>query len=228
MKSTAILIPARYASTRLPGKPLVMLGNKPMIHHVVEKCKLSGHDVFVLTDNTEIADVAHTAGANVYIDKGEFANGTERCANAILDTRFDKYSQFINVQGDMPDVTLDMIESCIVTLKNYIISTICTPMPSIMQNDPNTVKCIRHGKKVLWMARGITGYGDWHLGIYGYHRTALELYPELDIPSEEEIESLEQLRWLKNGWNIGAVNILSFDGVEINTEEDVNRWHNGN
>ena len=228
MKSTAILIPARYASERLPGKPLVMLGDKPMIQHVVEQCKLSGHDVYVLTDNKIIAQAAKAAGAGVYISTNDFANGTERCADAIRSTKFDKYTQFINVQGDMPDVTVEIIDMCVRNLKNYIISTICTQMPDELQSDPNTVKCIRYGKKVLWMARGITGYGDWHLGIYGYHRTALEQYTNLNVSLEEKIEKLEQLRWIKGGWTIGAAVIPLFNGIEINTAEDAERWNNGN
>ena len=70
----------------------------------------------------------------------------------------------------------------------------------------------------------MTGYGEWHLGVYGYKRKALEMYPHLPIPIEEDVEKLEQLRWLKSGWDIGC-SLVDFDGVEINTQEDIHLWN---
>jgi len=93
-----------------------------------------------------------------------------------------------------------------------------------MQEDPNTVKMIKAGDQALWFGRGITGYGDWHLGIYGYRRNALEMYSTLKVTLEEDIEQLEQLRWLKNGWQIGCLSV-QYNGVEINAPEDVDLWH---
>jgi len=97
-------------------------------------------------------------------------------------------------------------------------------MPEEQQNDPNTVKLVRAADKCLWFGRGMTGYGDWHLGIYGYKRNALEMYPGLTGTREERIEELEQLRWLKNGWDIGVFP-CEFNGVEINTPEDAKKWN---
>ena len=120
-----------------------------------------------------------------------------------------------------------MIEKCIEHLSKYSVTTLYTTMPKEKQNDPNTVKMIRAKDQALWFGRGMTGYGDWHLGIYGYTATALRMYKKLEIPDEEHIEKLEQLRWLKNGWQIGCLNV-NFNGVEINTPEDLKEWHNKN
>ena len=227
MKKTAILIPARYNSTRFPGKPLVDLDGTPMIKRVYETCVSSGLPTYVLTDDMRIFEEFGSRAC--WIDQEqEYNNGTERCAGAVSNDMFTKYcghyDQFINVQGDMPDVTQEMIEKTIWHLKNYSVTTMCAMMPEEQQNDPNTVKLVRAADKCLWFGRGITGYGDWHLGIYGYKRNALEMYLHLTGTREERIEGLEQLRWLKNGWDIGVFP-CEFNGIEINAPEDVEKWH---
>ena len=225
MTSTAILIPARYGSTRFPGKPLILLDNIPMIRRVYERCRKTGLDTYVLTDDKRIADKFEPH--QVIIDLEDYENGTERCAGAVAMRTLDDYDQFINVQGDMPDVTAELIEKCIASLSQYQVSTVYTAMPSEMQNDPNSVKMVRAGDQALWFGRGMTGYGEWHLGVYGYHKQALQAYPHLLVEAEERIEKLEQLRWLKNGWQIGC-NSVYFNGVEINTPEDVETWQQKN
>ena len=223
--NTAILIPARYGSTRLPGKPLAMLDGVPMIKRVYDACSASKIPTYVLTDDVRIASVFQNT--SVIIDDTDYANGTERCAGAIKLDYMKKYDQFINVQGDMPDVTLQMIERCVEWLQYYPISTVWTDMPKEMQNNPDSVKMVRAGDQCLWFGRGMTGYGHWHLGIYGYRREALELYSNLEVTEEETIEQLEQLRWLKSGWQIGCSSVY-FNGVEINSPEDVDTWHSKN
>ena len=227
MTSSAILIPARYNSSRFKGKPLCMLDGVPMIKRVYDACIASKIPTYVLTDNKTIAQCIQSAGGNVYIDSTEYANGTERCAGAIKSNLFDSYDQFINVQGDMPDVTLQMIERCVEWLKYYPLSTVYTDMPKEMQNDPNSVKMVRAGDQALWFGRGMTGYGEWHLGVYGYKRNPLEFYSTYEVEQEEEVEKLEQLRWLKNGWQIGCSHVY-FKGTEINSPEDVKVWHRQN
>ncbi len=223
MKSTAILIPARYASTRFPGKPLAMLNGVPMIKRVYDACTASKIPTYVLTDHQDIYNVI---GPNCIMDNNNYENGTERVAGAVKKSvLLDEYDQFVNVQGDMPDVTVDMIKSCIWHLQHYQITTLWTDMPKEMQDDPNSVKMIRSGDKALWFGRGITGYGHWHLGIYGYSRNVLEFYNTYEIEQEEQVEKLEQLRWLKAGWDIGCLH-ADFNGVEINTPEDIDRWQN--
>ena len=227
MKSTAILIPARYGSTRYPGKPLALLDGVPMIKRVYDACIASKIPTYVLTDSMQVYNQFNAD--TCFIEQKDYANGTERCAGAIEHEFFSKYDQFINVQGDMPDVTVEMIERCVEWLKYYPISTVWADMPKKMQDDPNSVKMVRAGDKALWFGRGMTGYGDWHLGIYGYKRNPLEFYRTMEVTQEEEVEKLEQLRWLKAGWDIGC-SCVDFNGIEINTPEDVEKWNklNGN
>jgi 3-deoxy-manno-octulosonate cytidylyltransferase (CMP-KDO synthetase) len=220
MKSTAILIPARYNSTRYPGKPLIDLNGLTMIQRVYNTCKQVGCDVFVLTDDTRIASLFPDS----YVDASDYDNGTERCAGAIKNEMFSHYQYFINVQGDMPDVTPEIIETAAECLNYADVGTVYTTMSRENQNDPNSVKLIYNAKNhALWFGRGITGYGNWHLGVYSYSREALSLYPGLGVYPEERIEKLEQLRWLKNGWQIACLPV-SFNGVEINTPEDRSIW----
>jgi len=220
--SSAILIPARYNSTRLPGKPLAMLDGVPMIKRVYDACIASKIPTYVLTDDVRIASVFQNT--SVIIDDTDYANGTERCAGAIKLDYMQKYDQFINVQGDMPDVTLDMIEKALQHLQHYPVTTVFTHMPEDKQNDPNSVKMVRGRDQALWFGRGMTGYGDWHLGVYGYRRNALEMYTNLPVEREEEVEKLEQLRWLKNGWQVGCLSVY-YNGVEINSPSDIEEWH---
>ena len=226
MKSTAILIPARYASTRYPGKPLVKLDGVPMIKRVADAARKSGLPVYVLTDDVRVANCVNTE-YTVLIENAEYENGTERCAGALSQDYLDKYDQFVNVQGDMPDVTVEMIERCVHWLKHYPISTVWTDMPKEMQDNPSSVKMVTAGDKALWFGRGMTGYGKWHLGVYGYRRDALSMYSNLEVTQEEQVENLEQLRWLKNGWQIGCSSV-QYNGVEINTPEDVKKWQQKN
>lgn len=226
MTSTAILIPSRWGSTRYEGKPLADLDGKPMIKRVYDKCVATGYDTYVITDDMRIYELF---GANkCWIDQIDCANGTERCADAVMHEHdfFSQYDQFINVQGDMPDVTEEMVEKCVESLSyNYSVSTVYTDMPKEMQDDPNSVKMVQgYPNQALWFGRGLTGYGEWHLGVYGYKRHALVAYPNLQITQEETVEQLEQLRWLKSGWRIGA-QCVHFNGTEINTKDDVRRWH---
>ena len=225
MSETAILIPARYNSTRLPGKPLCMLDGIPMIKRVYDACIASKIPTYVLTDDVRIASVFQNT--SVIIDDTDYENGTERCAGAIKLDYMQKYNKFINVQGDMPDVTLGMIQKTLWHLKHYPVTTVFTDMPEDKQNDPNSVKMVRAGDQALWFGRGMTGYGDWHLGVYGYRRNALEMYTNLPVEREEEVEKLEQLRWLKNGWQVGCLSVY-YNGVEINSPEDVDEWHTKN
>ena len=222
MTSSAILIPARYNSTRFPGKPLALLDGVPMIKRVYDACIASKIPTYVLTDDQTIYNVI---GGNCLLDHREYENGTERCAGAIAKFDIlDQYKNFINVQGDMPDVTLEMIEKAQWHLQHYPVTTVFTQMQEDKQNDPNSVKMVRAGDQALWFGRGMTGYGDWHLGVYGYKRNALEIYPTLQVEREEEVEKLEQLRWLKNGWQVGCLSV-QYNGVEINSPEDVDEWH---
>ena len=206
-----------------------MLDGVPMIKRVYDACTASKLPTYVLTDDRRIADLMYLDNVPFWIDEqDEYANGTERCAGAVkYCPELEQYDQFINVQGDMPDVTLELIDKCQTLLNYYSVSTVYATMPKEMQDDPNTVKCVHASEYALWFGRGITGYGSWHLGVYGYKRNALEMYNTLPVPDEERIEQLEQLRWLKNSWQIG-INPVYYKGVEINAPEDVDQWHINN
>jgi len=220
--SVAILIPARWASTRFPGKPLVELNGVPLIKRVHDICKSTGLDTYVLTDHQ---DIYNAVGGNCIIDRDPYDNGTERCRGAHM-KRYVDYEHYVNVQGDMADVTPEIIVAAINALDGYEVASVYTDMPKEKQDDPNTVKLIRANDRALWFGRGMTGYGDWHLGIYAYSSNALEQYP-LVMSQEEVIEKLEQIRWLKNGWQMGCKSV-QYTGTEINTPEDLEEWHNKN
>jgi len=224
--SSAILIPSRYESSRFPGKPLALLHNIPMVRMVFEKCRKAANeidaDVIVLTDDKRIAE--RFSPHEVWLDEGDYLNGTERCAAFAQTKRADQYSKFINVQGDMPDVTTDIIKYVYYNLNQYDLTTVHTDMDPNLRADPNSVKMIEGAGKALWFGRGFTKYGKHHLGVYGYWRHKLVEYQTLPVTAEEDIEQLEQLRWLKNGCTIGTESVY-FNGIEINSPEDVDAWH---
>jgi 3-deoxy-manno-octulosonate cytidylyltransferase (CMP-KDO synthetase) len=227
MTSTAILIPARYGSTRFDGKPLAVLDGKTMIERVVDACQETGLKTVVLTDDIRI----HKKVSNkcmVITDPTDYANGTERCAGAIKDEWLQEQTHFINVQGDMPDVTPDIILAVKELLdRGADVATVYTEADEISRLNLNVVKMIKCTDHAQWFGRGFAHYGYHHLGVYGYTRQALAFYPLLKKTQEEEIEGLEQLRWLKNGWQI-KVSSVQFNGIEINTPQDVERWHQKN
>lgn len=226
MTSTAIVIPARWESTRFPGKPLAPLNGVPMIRWVYERCRKAAKeidaDIYVLTDHEDIC--LRFESNEVWFDHNDYANGTERCAGFAQSKEGASYNRFINVQGDMPDVTSDIIKYVFYNLNQYDITTAHTDMDPTMRSDPNTVKMIEGAGKALWFGRGFTKYGKHHLGVYGYTREALLRYPTLPVTAEEDIEQLEQLRWLKNGCTIGTQSVY-FKGTEINSPEDIKKWH---
>ena len=217
---TAIVIPARLESSRFPEKMLAPV-DKTMnliqrVHHWC-CCFHDTQDVYVATDSKRIA---HLFRDKAILTSPDCANGTERVAEAAK--QLPDYDCFINVQGDMIDVP-PVIEDMINALYNYPVSTVYTDMPDDLRSDPNSVKLIGNGRNAIWFGRGITGYGDWHLGIYGYHRWALEAYSSLPIHEAELVESLEQLRWIYNNIPVGLVYNDS-PCAEINTPEDLKRW----
>jgi len=220
--TTAILIPARYDSSRFPGKMLALLNGTPLIRHVYEKCLATGLDTYVLTDNRK---VAHAVPYSNVIFTNEAENGTERCMS-VIDKEL-QYDRYINVQGDMPDITEDIIRAVEGELQRSDVATAFTPMDFNLRNDPNCVKMIHSRGRAHWFLRASLTYGDHHLGVYGYNREAKIMYSTSTKFIEEDIEKLEQLRWIQNGIKLGVVEV-EFDGIEINTKEDLKRWHEKN
>jgi len=215
--NTAIVIPARLASTRFPNKMLAELNGVPLIQHVFNRCKETELPTYVVTPDKEILDVI---GKENTILVGDAENGTARCA---LAAEYLNYENFINVQGDMPDITEGIIKSVEQELEDCNVVTAYTKMSEGQRSDPHSVKIVHNGYTAKWFGRGITGYGDHHLGIYGYKNYTLSRYADLKIYPEEEIERLEQLRWIQNDIKIGVVEV-ELNGIEINPEEDLDTW----
>lgn len=220
--TTAILIPARYASTRYPGKMLAELNGVPLVEHVYNRCAATGLDTFVLTDHQSIYN---HMGASKCIMTKDAENGTERCMQVIDEVL--QYDRYINVQGDMPDITEDIIRKVEIELERSDVATAYTPMDLDLRNDPNSVKMIHSRGRAHWFLRASLTYGDHHLGVYGYNREAKAMYNASSKYAEEDIEKLEQLRWIQNGVKIGVVEV-AFNGIEINTPQDLERWEQNN
>lgn len=230
MTSTAILIPARYGSTRFPGKPTVELGGVPMIRRVYDACAKTDMHVYALTDDQRVVDALQDGieYRSCILDTNDYENGTERCAGALfngIDPHLDGFEHIINVQGDMPDVTPEMIYAVMELLdRGADVATVYTDMDDVSRLNLNVVKMIKGTDNAQWFGRGFAHYGYHHLGIYGYKRKSLSLYPILKRTVEEQVEQLEQLRWLKNGWQIKVASV-QYKGTEINTPQDVETWH---
>jgi len=228
MTSTAILIPSRYNSSRFPGKALTDLGGMTMIERVYKTCAKTGLDTYVLTDDMRIFNLFGERSA--WIDQRvKYANGTERCAGAISDENFTTYlgdyDQYINVQGDMPDVTIEMIKRVGTIIEMSGVATAWTEMDPDLQADPNSVKVVHNNVYSHWFGRGLT-CGSRHLGIYGYSKKALTRYG--NMPSDyEKHEGLEQLRWFSLNYRV-AVTRVDFNGMEINTPDDGKKWNSLN
>ncbi len=225
MTLSAILIPARWGSKRFEGKPLCDLDGLPMIRRVHDICAASKIPTFVLTDDVRVANAVNDK-CTVIIDKREFNNGTERCAGAIQTDFLKKFDTFINVQGDMPDVTGKMINEINDMSRGVYysggVSTLYAKMEKHLQSDENCVKMVHNDTEAHWFGRGIT-MGSHHLGIYGYSRNMLEKYGTVQDKYEEH-EGLEQLRWIAMGEEI-CIRKVEFDGIEINTPEDAECWN---
>ena len=209
---TAIVIPARLASTRFPNKMLCDVGGQTLIRRVYEQCLSTGFDVYVATDSEDIA--AEVSNALLVYDS---ENGTARIAKAI--DQMSHYDAIINVQGDMVKVPVEDVKKLPSLLNIYDVATLKHPMADGQRHDPNTVKVISSGTEAHWFCRAPLKYGDWHYGIYAYRMDALKKYQTLTVYPEENIESLEQLRWIQNGYTIGIID--AGVAAEINTPEDL-------
>ena len=217
--TTAILIPARYNSSRFPGKMMEKLNGVPLVEHVYNICAATGLDTYVLTDHQ---DIYNYMGANRCLMTQDAENGTERCMQVIDEVL--QYDRYINVQGDMPDITEDIIRAVEKELQRSDVSTAYTPMDFNLRSDPNSVKMIHSRGRAHWFLRASLTYGDHHLGVYGYNREVKAMYNISTKYAEETLEQLEQLRWIQNGIKIGVVEV-EFNGIEINSPQDLKDWH---
>jgi 3-deoxy-manno-octulosonate cytidylyltransferase (CMP-KDO synthetase) len=232
-----IIIPARYGSTRLPGKPLVSLAGKPMIQHVYERSKLANRAsrVIVATDDERIVKAVESFGGSARMTRPDHRTGTERVAEVAAREKGDI---FVNVQGDEPlldPVSVDTAIEALLEEPAASIATVATPIKTpadIM--DPNVVKTVLDfDNNGLYFSRApIPWVRDTaskiqvrhlkHLGLYVFQRDALLEYPTLPQGELERIEQLEQLRWLENGWKIRVAEV-EHDAVSVDVPEDVAR-----
>ena len=226
------VIPARYASTRFPGKPLIDLAGKTMIQRVYEqskKCSLL-KDVIIATDDQRIYDHAISIGAKVTMTSVDHTSGTDRCAEVL--EQLDDCDVIINIQGDEPLINPDQIsllckcfddpQTDIATLVKKIESeeTLFNNITPKVIIDHNSFamyfsrECIPHLRNVArneWLKK--FNYYQ-HIGIYGYTSDVLKKITKLPISSLEQAESLEQLRWLENGYKIKTA-VTTFDSIAI-------------
>jgi len=231
------VIPARYASTRMPGKPLVSLAGKPMIQRVYERAKLATRvdRVIVATDDERIVKTVEGFGGQALMTRADHRTGTERVAEVAAHEQGDL---FVNVQGDEPlldPATVDTAVASLLEEPAAEISTVATPIKTpadIM--DPNVVKVVLdfHGSALYFSRAPVPWARDTaskihvrhlkHLGLYVFQRDALLEYPTLPQGEHERIEQLEQLRWLENGWKIRVAEVER-DTVSVDVQEDVAR-----
>ncbi|MBP9883853.1 MAG: 3-deoxy-manno-octulosonate cytidylyltransferase [Chitinophagales bacterium] len=240
MKILAV-IPARYASTRFPGKPLAIIQGKSMIQRVYEqaqKCKAL-NAVVVATDDLRIEQAVKQFNGRVVMTSGIHQSGTERCAEVAADIE-DDFDVVINVQGDEPFIQpgqIALLANCFMQETTDIATLVKRITAESELSDPNTVKVVLDEKrKALYFSRSTIPYQrnipaeQWlnsgmyykHIGIYGYRKNALEEIVKLPPNELEQAESLEQLRWLANGYRIQTA-ITELETISVDTPEDLIR-----
>jgi 3-deoxy-manno-octulosonate cytidylyltransferase (CMP-KDO synthetase) len=232
-----VVIPARHASSRFPGKPLALIAGKPMIQHVVERVRIAKHPtrILVATEDQRIKDAVEKFGAEAILTRHDHRTGTDRVAEVASHLAADIY---INVQGDEPLInpgTLDAVAAAMAEDESVQLATPCsaiTHQNEIM--DPNVVKVVQDfDANALSFSRAPIPWvrdtgskvaaSHWkHIGLYGYRRDALLEYPTLPPGELERIEQLEQLRWLENGFRIHMVE-TEYDAVSVDVPADVER-----
>ncbi|MBD5402509.1 3-deoxy-manno-octulosonate cytidylyltransferase [bacterium] len=236
MSKTAIIIPARYGSSRLEGKPLLKVMGKSVIQWVYEKAEQSklADMIIVATDDQRIYDEVKSFGGMVEMTSVEHKCGSDRIMEVVK--RHPEISYICNLQGDEPLIKPESIDDVIRNVKeddNADISTLIRILTEEEEiNNPNLVKCVtdKNGYALYFSRSKIpferntsiaTFYG--HLGIYGYKRAALEAMTTLAQTPLEMTESLEQLRALENGMQI-KTSIVDFVPVGIDTKEDLDKF----
>ncbi len=227
------IIPARYASTRLPGKPLLAETGKPLIQHVVETVSQATvlDAIIVATDDDRIAQVVKDFGGQAVMTSVDCASGTDRLAEAAETLGLQDHDIILNIQGDEPDIPpaclsllVDLLES-----SGAEMATLATPLPAEEATDPNKVKVVCDaGGRALYFSRSVipfdrdnTRQTDYllHLGVYGYRVGFLRRFNDMPPTPAEQSEKLEQLRALENGCTI-LVGIVDYDGHGIDTPAD--------
>ena len=226
------IIPARYTSTRFPGKPLAMIAGRPMIQHVYQRTRTAKHldDVFVATDDDRIAEACSGFGAPVIMTRPDHPTGTDRLAEAVrqLDAEI-----VVNVQGDEPLIegfVIDAAVAVLVEAPDTPMSTVVHALDGAARNDPNRVKVVldRSGF-ALYFSRSPIPYlrGDaeptsWqHIGLYAYRRSFLLDFVDLARTPAERAEELEQLRALEHGHRIRVAVVEGWVSAPVDVPDDI-------
>jgi 3-deoxy-manno-octulosonate cytidylyltransferase (CMP-KDO synthetase) len=237
------LIPARYASTRFPAKPLADILGKPMIQHVYERAARLFEHCYVATDDTRIADAVKAFGGNVVMTSTEHRSGTDRCREALEKVSAETGLAFdvvVNIQGDEPYIQteqLELIKSCFAD-RDTQIATLVKPFSADEDIfNPNLPKVeLNAHSEAMYFSRSPIPYlrnlpqEEWqsahtylkHIGLYAYKSNILKEITSLEAGELEKLESLEQLRWLENGYKIKVAK-TEFESYAIDTPEDLER-----
>ncbi len=227
------VIPARYKSTRLPGKPLADICGKPMIQRVYERVKMSEalEDVIVATDDARISECVKNFGGHSVMTDSNLPNGTARCEQALRIFGGD-FDAVINIQGDEPLLDPLMIDEVAEMLRDNYCATLCREIHDDIIN-PNNVKVVMSQKGyALYFSRSVIPYNRTganisvyqHIGIYGYKAEFLREYVSMDDTPLSMAESLEQLKILENGYRIRIKVTQSRNNVTgVDTPEDLEK-----
>ena len=231
------IIPARYTSTRFPGKPLALLNGLPMIQHVCEHVAASSLDGYaVATDDERIAQCVRSFGGNVVMTSPSHPSGTDRCGEAARLLKLTDDDVVVNIQGDEPFISIGEISLLTSLFKDpqVQIATLVKPIEEeALIQDPNKVKVVTttSGKALYFSRLPIPFVRDeqckkptylQHLGIYAYRNKTLQELIQLSPSALESSEKLEQLRWLENGFDI-YTGTCHYEGIGIDTPEDLQR-----
>lgn len=230
----ACIIPSRYESTRLPGKPLRMIHGKTLIRRVYERARLAKvpDAVLVATDHEAIAEEVRSFGGTPVMTSPECPTGTDRLAEVVRQHR--EFDIIVNVQGDEPMINPEIIDQLALMLKDrpdLDMATAATPLLEEEYDDPAAVKVVVNQRgEALYFSRSIIPFPRHpfatpplkHVGIYAYRRDFLLAYAEMEQTPLEVTESLEQLRALERGYKIGVI-LEDAPGIGIDTEEDLRK-----
>lgn len=244
--SYTIVIPARFASTRFPGKPLIDLFGKPMVVRVAERALLaSAERVVVATDDSRIASACAQAGVAHVMTRDDHQTGTDRLSEVVQQLALDDETIVVNVQGDeplIPATVIDRVAALLAANPAAAMATLCHPIHDVADAfNPNVVKCIiSETGEALYFSRAPIPYprDAWsaartelptglpmyrHIGLYAYRAAFLRRFPQLAIPALERFEALEQLRALAHGYRIAVAVIDEPLPPGIDTPEDYER-----
>jgi 3-deoxy-manno-octulosonate cytidylyltransferase (CMP-KDO synthetase) len=245
--SYKVIIPARYGSSRLPGKPLLDLAGKPMLVHVIERAKESGaEEVLVATDDVRIQAIAKDFGIEACMTSTEHCSGTDRLAEVASQRNYPDQTIIVNVQGDEPLLPSQLITQVATDLEAHPEADVATLGVNITSYnelfDPHIVKVVRDAKgyalyfsraPIPWDRENFASENDnfwptpWpyhrHIGLYAYHARFLQCYSKLSACALEQAEHLEQLRILYYGGRIHVAAALAAPAPGIDTLADLER-----